>query len=167
MREREKKRRIFVEEEKKCMHDEKEERRLLGERIKTHTRTHFCLNSLLSLFEQWSSVANTDAAAFAFLCGHTQKWLAFPLLLRRRVLRIPIVITDILILLINNNNNKEEEEVVPRRRRRAALCEARRHPRPHQTRIIRTITTTTTGTCHPHPHRHRERARPRPRHSAA
>ena len=150
------------------MHDEKEERRLLGERIKTHTRTHFCLNSLLSLFEQWSSVANTDAAAFAFLCGHTQKWLAFPLLLRRRVLRIPIVITDILILLINNNNNnKEEEEVVPRRRRRAALCEARRHPRPHQTRIIRTIITTTTGTCHPHPHRHRERARPRPRHSAA
>ena len=148
------------------MHDEKEERRLLGERIKTHTRTHFCLNSLLSLFEQWSSVANTDAAAFAFLCGHTQKWLAFPLLLRRRVLRIPIVITDILILLINNNNNnKEEEEVVPRRRRRAALCEARRHPHPHQTRIIRTTTITTTGTCHPH--RHRERARPRPRHSAA
>ena len=150
------------------MHDEKEERRLLGERIKTHTRTHFCLNSLLSLFEQWSSVANTDAAAFAFLCGHTQKWLAFPLLLRRRVLRIPIVITDILILLINNNNNNnKEEEVVPRRRRRAALCEARRHPHPHQTRIIRTTTITTTGTCHPHPHRHRERARPRPRHSAA
>ena len=147
------------------MHDEKEERRLLGERIKTHTRTHFCLNSLLSLFEQWSSVANTDAAAFAFLCGHTQKWSAFPLL-RRRVLRIPIVITDILILLINNNNNKEEE-VVPRRRRRAALCEARRHPHPHQTRIIRTTTITPTGTCHPHPHRHRERARPRPRHSAA
>ena len=149
------------------MHDEKEERRLLGERIKTHTRTHFCLNSLLSLFEQWSSVANTDAAAFAFLCGHTQKWLAFPLLLRRRVLRIPIVITDILIILINNNNKEEEEEVVPRRRRRAALCEARRHPHPHQTRIIRTTTITPTGTCHPHPHRHRERARPRPRHSAA
>ena len=151
------------------MHDEKEERRLLGERIKTHTRTHFCLNSLLSLFEQWSSVANTDAAAFAFLCGHTQKWLAFPLLLRRRVLRIPIVITDILILINNNNNKEEEEEVVPRRRRRAALCEARRHPHPHQTRIIRTTTTTrtTTGTCHPPPHRHRERARPRPRHSAA
>lgn len=150
------------------MHDEKEERRLLGERIKTHTRTHFCLNSLLSLFEQWSSVANTDAAAFAFLCGHTQKWLAFPLLLRRRVLRIPIVITDILIHLINNKE-EEEEEVVPRRRRRAALCEARRHPHPHQTRIIRTTTTTrtTTGTCHPPPHRHRERARPRPRHSAA
>ena len=150
------------------MHDEKEERRyLLGERIKTHTRTHFCLNSLLSLFEQWSSVANTDAAAFAFLCGHTQKWLAFPLLLRRRVLRIPIVITDILIHLINNKEEEEEEEVVPRRRRRAALCEARRHPHPHQTRIIRTTTITPTGTCHPHPHRHRERARPRPRHSAA
>ena len=145
----------------------KKRRYLLGELIKTHTRTHFCLNSLLSLFEQWSSVANTDAAAFAFLCGHTQKWLAFPLLLRRRVLRIPIVITDILIHLINNKE-EEEEEVVPRRRRRAALCEARRH---HQTRIIRTIiittTTTTTGTCHPPPHRHRERARPRPRHSAA
>jgi len=149
----------------------KKRRYLLGELIKTHTRTHFCLNSLLSLFEQWSSVANTDAAAFAFLCGHTQKWLAFPLLLRRRVLRIPIVITDILILLINNKEEEEEKEVVPRRRRRAALCEARRHPHPHQTRIIRTITTTTTttttGTCHPPPHRHRERARPRPRHSAA
>ena len=147
----------------------KKRRYLLGELIKTHTRTHFCLNSLLSLFEQWSSVANTDAAAFAFLCGHTQKWLAFPLLLRRRVLRIPIVITitDILIHLINNKE-EEEEEVVPRRRRRAALCEARRHPHPHQTRIIRTTTTTTTtGTCHPPPHRHRERARPRPRHSAA
>ena len=115
----------------------KKRRYLLGELIKTHTRTHFCLNSLLSLFEQWSSVANTDAAAFAFLCGHTQKWLAFPLLLRRRVLRIPIVITDILIHLINNKE-EEEEEVVPRRRRRAALCEARRHPHPHQTRIIRT-----------------------------
>ena len=131
-----------------------------------HTHGH-TFASLLSLFEQWSSVANTDAAAFAFLCGHTQKWLAFPLLLRRRVLRIPIVITDILILLINNKE-EEEEEVVPRRRRRAALCEARRHPHPHQTRIIRTTTTTTTtGTCHPPPHRHRERARPRPRHSAA
>ena len=130
-----------------------------------HTNGH-TFASLLSLFEQWSSVAHTDAAAFAFLCGHTQKWLAFPLLLRRRVLRIPIVITDILIHLINNK--EEEEEVVPRRRRRAALCEARRHPHPHQTRIIRTITTTTTtGTCHPPPHRHRERARPRPRHSAA
>ena len=150
------------------MHDEKKRRYLLGELIKTHTRTHFCLNSLLLLFEQWSSVANTDAAAFAFLCGHThKKWLAFPLLLRRRVLRIPVVITDILIHLINNKE-EEEEEVVPRRRRRAALCEARRHPHPHQTRIIRTTTTpTTTGTCHPPPHRHRERARPRPRHSAA
>ena len=131
-----------------------------------HTHGH-TFASLLSLFEQWSSVANTDAAAFAFLCGHTQKWLAFPLLLRRRVLRIPIVITDILILINNNNNKEEEEEVVPRRRRRAALCEARRHPHPHQTRIIRTTTITPTGTCHPHPHRHRERARPRPRHSAA
>ena len=139
---------------------------MLGELIKTHGHT---FASLLLLFEQWSSVANTDAAAFAFLCGHTQKWLAFPLLLRRRVLRIPIVITDILIHLINNKEEEEEEEVVPRRRRRAALCEARRHPHPHQTRIIRTITTTTTttGTCHPPPHRHRERARPRPRHSAA
>ena len=152
---------------KKRKSDEKEEP-LLGELIKTHTSDTLTVASVLLLFEQWSSVANTDATAFAFLCGHTQKWLAFPLLLRRRVLRIPIVITDILIHLINNKE-EEEEEVVPRRRRRAALCEARRHPHPHQTRIIRTITTTTTttGTCHPPPHRHRERARPRPRHSAA
>ena len=157
------------------MHDEKEERSLLGgELIKTHTSDtrlpHFCCCS-----NSGRQLRTQTQPLFAFLCGHThKKWLAFPLLLRRRVLRIPVGITDILIHLINNNsknNNKEEEEVVPRRRRRAALCEARRHPHPHQTRIIRTTTTTTTttttGTCHPPPHRHRERARPRPRHSAA
>ena len=137
-----------------------------GVNASKHTRRTHCCLTFVVVRTSWSSVANTDATAFAFLCGHTQKWLAFPLLLRRRVLRIPIVITDILIHLINNKE-EEEEEVVPRRRRRAALCEARRHPHPHQTRIIRTTSITPTGTCHPPPHRHRERARPRPRHSAA
>ena len=139
-----------------------------GVNASKHTRRTHCCLTFVVVRTVVVSCEHRRSRFCVFVRTHTQKWLAFPLLLRRRVLRIPIVITDILIHLINNKE-EEEEEVVPRRRRRAALCEARRHPHPHQTRIIRTTTTTrtTTGTCHPPPHRHRERARPRPRHSAA